>query len=586
MKKHAVIFSLFLASLLHSAEAHRKYFPDETAVQKNKRMQWWREARFGLFIHWGLFSVAGGRWQGQDISGMSEHLQLVQKIAVQDYAALARSFNPVAFDAEEWVRLAEKAGMKYIVITAKHHDGCAMFKSQVTSFNIVDATPYHSDPLKKLAEACHRRGIRLGFYYSQARDWHHPGGAPSDRGNWWDAAQRGDMGEYIRKIAVPQVEELLTNYGPVDIIWWDTPSRMTPAYAEALAAVIRKHPKLITNNRLGGGYEGDTETPENRVPATGYPGDWEACMTMNDNWGYTAWDQNWKSAKTLIYQLVDVASKGGNFLLNVGPTAEGVIPEPSVIRLSAIGQWLDRNGNGESIHGTTASPFVRFEWGRATRKENRLYLHVFDWPSSGVLEVPMLGRAERAWVLNAPTEELTMESTPTGLRISVPREAPDSMVSVVVLDGVGSVDALPPPPLRQNSNGEIILPADVAQLAGFALKLEGHTELGLNNWGSISDVASWKVQVDAPGEFAVCLDYALDASDDGVRFSLNVDGKTVEVHPATTAGRYVLGSVTHVSLRNKGIISVAFSSAVDARQRMNLRAITLRPASASPSIVP
>jgi alpha-L-fucosidase len=267
------------------------------------------------------------------------------KIPVARYAEYTKEFNPVKFDAAAWVRIAKAAGMKYIVITSKHHDGFAMFHSATSPYNIYDATPFKRDPLAELAAACKQEGIRLGFYYSQAQDWHHPGGAAS--GGHWDPAQDGDMTEYIKNIAVPQVKEILTKYGDdvPAVLWWDTPHNMTPERAAMLADLLALKPGIITNNRLGGGYKGDTETPEQHIPATGYPGrDWETCMTMNDTWGFKSYDNNWKPTQTLIRNLCDIASKGGNYLLNVGPTSEGEIPAPSVERLAEVGKWMQVNG--------------------------------------------------------------------------------------------------------------------------------------------------------------------------------------------------------------------------------------------------
>src|SRR3954469_2243081 len=301
--------------------------PPRVDAAKERRLEWFREAKYGLFIHWGLYALPAGEWNGKRSPGLGEWVMLRSAVPVKDYEKLATRFNPVKFNADEWVKLAKNAGMKYIVITSKHHDGFAMFKSNASAFNIVDATPFKRDALKELAAACQKHGIKLGLYYSQAQDWHHPGGA-ARRGRW-DPAQEGDMTDYIKQIAVPQVKEILTNYGPIAVLWWDTPDNppfmMTRERADLLAPLLKLQPGIITNNRLGGGYMGDTETPENRVPATGYPRDWEACMTMNGTWGFKSWDNNWKSPEQLLRNLIDIASKGGNYLLNVGPTPQGEI---------------------------------------------------------------------------------------------------------------------------------------------------------------------------------------------------------------------------------------------------------------------
>ena len=344
MKK--VLLLLAFAATQISLNAQSKTLNDP-------KMDWWKEARFGMFIHWGVYAVPAGTYDGKQIPGIGEWIMNRGKIPLSVYQTYPARFNPVKFNADVWVKLASEAGMKYLVITSKHHDGFAMFKSK-DPFNIVDATPFKKDPIKELAEACKKYKIRFGLYYSQAQDWNHPGGAAS--GGHWDSAQNGSMDKYIDEVAVPQVKEILDAYNPA-IIWWDTPTNMNPERATKLADLLKNRPDIITNNRLGGGYEGDLETPEQYIPATGIPGkNWESCMTMNDTWGFKSYDQNWKSTKVLIRNLIDIASKGGNYLLNVGPTDEGIIPEPSVERLKQVGAWL--KPNAEAIYGGKASPLT------------------------------------------------------------------------------------------------------------------------------------------------------------------------------------------------------------------------------------
>lgn len=405
-------------------------------------MRWWREAKFGLFLHWGVYAVPAGVWGGRTDYG--EWVMHAAKIPVAEYRALARRFNPVKYDPARWARLAREAGMRYIVITAKHHDGFALFPSEVTDWDVADATPYKKDLLGPLVEAAHREGLKIGFYYSQAQDWVHPGGAKAqfDEGQGWDDAHKGDFDTYLKTIALPQVRELLTRY-PMDILWWDTAQHMTPERCAPFAALTALRPGLITNNRLGRGHRGDFATPEQFVPVTGHAGDWETCMTMNDHWGYNAADQNWKSATELIRKLAEVASKGGNLLLNIGPTAEGEFPAPATERLQAIGRWM--RANGEAIYGTSAGPFVHLSWGVATRKGNRLYLHVFEWPRDGNLRVPLRSGAKSAHLLGAPAKRLRLSRQPERVVISVPRTAPDPHNSVIVLelDGEPAVPPLP-----------------------------------------------------------------------------------------------------------------------------------------------
>jgi alpha-L-fucosidase len=411
-----------------------------TPINQEDKMKWWNEARFGMFIHWGLYSVPAGVWEGKNIPFLGEWIMNSAKIPVDEYAKLTEQFNPTKYNAEKWVKLAKEAGMKYMIITTKHHDGFAMFKSDASNYNIVDATPFKRDVIKELAAACKKYNMKLGFYYSQSQDWHHAGGA-ADRGHW-DSAQEGSMDEYIDKIAVPQVKEILTKYGPVSVLWFDTPAAMNKERAEKFLPILDLQPGIIYNNRLGGGISGDLETPEQFIPATGYPGkNWESCMTMNDTWGFKIKDQNWKSPEKLIRNLIDIASKGGNYLLNVGPTSEGLIPDSSVVRLQKIGEWM--KVNSEAIYGTKASPFPYLKWGRCTRKDNKLYLSVFDWPENGVLHVPATIVVKKAYLLSQPSKVLITRIADERLEIEVPVVAPDKIASVIVVETEGEIEVQP-----------------------------------------------------------------------------------------------------------------------------------------------
>lgn len=424
---------------------------NESPEAKDQRMKWWREARFGMFIHWGLYAIPAGEYKGQRSDQIGEWIQSWANIPREEYAQFAAQFNPVKFDAAEWVGLAKEAGMKYIVITSKHHDGFCMFDSAVTDYDIVDATPFQRDPLAELSAECKKQGIRFCVYYS-IMDWHHPSqyvdkeGKHPTAGDGQNKIYPDKKQEYIDYMKA-QLREIVTRYDPA-VLWFDGEwvEWWTEEDGKDLYNYVRSlKPEIIINNRVGKGrmgmkglnkgpgYAGDFGTPEQEIPPTGLPGvDWESCMTMNDTWGYKSYDHNWKSAETLIRNLIDVAGKGGNYLLNVGPTAEGVIPEPSVERLRAIGRWLQVNG--EAIYATGPSPFPSLAWGRATTKGSRVYLHVFEWPADGQLVVPALqNQVQRAYLLAQPEETLQVRTQGDWV-IQVPREPLDPVATVVVLE--------------------------------------------------------------------------------------------------------------------------------------------------------
>jgi alpha-L-fucosidase len=421
---------------------------------KAKRLEWFREAKYGLFIHWGLYAIPAGQWQGKRIPGIGEWIMNRAQIPVKTYEQLAKQFNPVKFNAEEWVQLAKDAGMKYIVITSKHHDGFALYDSKVSTWDIVDATPFKRDVLKELAAACAKAGIRLGFYYSQAQDWHEPNGA----GNTWDFLAdetKKDFDQYLRDKAEPQIRELLTGYGPVALIWFDTPRLMTEARAKRFVDTLRTlQPNTLIDGRLG--INGDyVSTGDNVVPSDVLGEAWEVPATLNHTWGYRSDDHDWKSPQTVIFKLIDIVSKGGNYLLNVGPTAEGVIPQPSQDVLRTVGRWL--RVNGDAVYGAGPTPFgdelgessakgaknvrgeplflVNTQW-RYTTKAGKLYVTFFDEPRAPFPLPAIKNRIMRAYHLDGGNEvKLTVEGGRTFLNLDRPILNPTATVVVVEFEG-------------------------------------------------------------------------------------------------------------------------------------------------------
>jgi len=440
----------------------------ESPAGRDARMQWWREARFGMFVHWGLYSGLAGSWDGKPLVGKSgmEWIQWHVGADADTYAKQAVPlFKPKPDFAREWARLAREAGCRYIVFTTKHHEGFALHDSKVGAFHA--GKLLNRDLVREIVDACRAEGLRIGFYHSVI-DWHH------DQYDYTKSRQlphplldkpapgaKRDHARYIADLH-RQVDELVSNYGQVDILWWDYSGEDFQGQeawrADDLMKMVRaRQPGIIMNNRLFRKPEagfvsmqphgislqldtryGDFITPEQHIPATGMPGvDWETCMTMNRTWGYGAHDDEWKSDEILIRNLIDIASKGGNYLLNIGPTGNGSVPAPSVKSMQAIGRWM--KANGESIHATTASPFEQTPWGRCTQKPldggiTRLYLHVFDWPADARLLVPGLAGQPVGARLLVGGQALEVRKEGPEIVITLPAAAPDPIATVVCLD--------------------------------------------------------------------------------------------------------------------------------------------------------
>ncbi len=578
-----ILIGAFIAG---NAQAPYNPYQNETKEQKDERMAWWREARFGMFIHWGVYAVPAGTYNGKQIDGIGEWIMLRGQIPVKEYKAYAKEFNPVKYNPNDWAELAKRAGMRYIIITSKHHDGFALFPSAVTDWDVEDATPYGEDLIGPLAEAARNEGLKFGLYYSQAQDWNHPGGAKSryEEGTGWDELQYGDFDEYLKQIAAPQVGEILSFYRP-DVLWWDTPRWMTQERAETLIPLIRIVPGIITNNRLGGGYRGDTETPEQHIPATGIKDrDWEVCMTMNRTWGYKSYDHDWKSTEDLIRKLCDIASKGGNFLLNVGPTAEGLIPQESIDRLEEIGEWMDING--EAIYGTTASPFFRLPWGRCTKKIQTdgavVYLHVFDWPKNGKLNLPGLISKPSSITLMQGGEELkwkALKGEAPGISITVPKGAPDPISSVIKIEIEGElqVESMLP---SQDKKGNLMLEPEFADLhnrLGTNLRLEekdGKTNIGF--WTDARAWISYTFEIDQPGTFKIQADIA-GAKKSEITLNLGDQPRTnVELNPSGGFSEFQMIDLGNLSIEEAGTYTLEIRAVNENWSSINLRNITLQ----------
>ena len=453
MTRRVLFLAVYLLTCLALVGMAQTPTPRPYDAAREKRLEWFRDVKYGMFIHWGLYAIPAGEWKGTRSLGLGEWIMNRSQVPVREYEKLAARLNPIHYKPDDWVQLAQDAGMKYIVITSKHHDGFAMFKSKASPYNIVDATPFKRDILKELADACARQGMRLGFYYSQSQDWHEPNGA----GNIWDFGpdDKKDYDQYLRSKAEPQVRELLTGYGPVALIWFDTPRMMTGDRAQRFAGIVRSlQPNTLIDGRLG--TEGDyRSTGDNVIPHEVSGDAWEVPATINHTWGYRKDDTDWKSPGQIAFKLIDIVSKGGNYLLNVGPMADGVIPQPSQDILRTVGRWLQVNG--EAVYGAGPTPFgdelgepsnrgrkdvrgdllvyPQMQW-RVTTKPGKLYFTLFDEPRASFALPRMQNAVKRAYRLadGAPVEVKTENGRPV-LIIERPIFDPMATVVVVEIDG-------------------------------------------------------------------------------------------------------------------------------------------------------
>ncbi|MEP7269629.1 MAG: alpha-L-fucosidase [Saprospiraceae bacterium] len=378
-----LIILLFCSTFLVNVKAQQP----ESRAERDRRMEWWRDAGFGMFIHWGVYSVPAGVYNGVESKEIGEWIMHTMHIPTQDYEEFAKQFNPQKFDAKKWVAIAKKAGVKYIVITSKHHDGFCMWDSKVTTYDIMDTSPFKRDILRELTDACNAAGIKMCFYYS-IMDWHQPD-AESKKNYAHQNTENPDWNNYRENYLKPQLKELITNYHPA-VLWFD--GEWIPEWTEEQGKdlyhfIKNMDSKIIINNRIGKGRKGmqgmndnddaagDFGTPEQEILKGTSNADWESCMTMNDTWGYKKNDNNWKSSEKLIQNLIDVAAKGGNYLLNIGPKSDGTIPDESIDRLGDMGKWLKING--EAIYNTRSrSDFAEGDHYKFTVSKDDKYTYV------------------------------------------------------------------------------------------------------------------------------------------------------------------------------------------------------------------
>jgi len=536
-----------LASTLPQVRAQSQETPRAPAIEeltpavatRDARLAWWREARFGMFVHWGVYSHLGGVWQGRKYGGYAEHIQRAQKIPMPVYRKeVVEKFNPVRFNADKWVDLAKQAGMGYFIITAKHHDGFAMYDSKVSDYNVVKASPFHHDPMTDLQAACKKHGIKFGFYYSHAFDW----GEENAPGNDWDWKNPGGdkllhgadwwlkypeflpkARKYVDEKAIPQLLELIANYHP-DILWFDTPHKLPPEENLRIFAAVRKaDPNIVINGRIFSGarpdllsltdYRNTADKPSEFSPTAG---DWEGIPTTNESYGYNQGDKSHKPPGHFIQLLAKAAARGGNTLMNIGPMGNGEVAQEDVAILNSIGSWW--KVHGESIRGTTRTPLPVQPWGETTRKGKTLYLHVFQWPRDGKLVVAGLKtEVQGSRILGKDGIKLSVSRlNPLDLVISgLPSQAPDASDSVIAITCAAEPE----------TDGRRLLSANIPSdtLRAFDAKLEGKLSFGpgktsdawVKNWNRKDDAVVWPVRVNESSTFDFTLVY--DAPNDTAR---------------------------------------------------------------------
>ncbi len=545
-----------------------------------QRIQWWKDAKFGMFIHWGIYSLPGGEWKGKKVSGYAEHLMRKEKISRKEYLDLAHQFDPIQFNAEEWILQAKKAGMKYFIITAKHHDGFAMYDSKVSDFDIIDQSGFKKDPMAALAAAAKKYGIKFGFYYSHAFDWEHPdapgndweyknpGGDSNLHGgrNWYDLHPEllTKAKKYVDEKAIPQIRELISKYHP-DILWFDTPQKLPLSENIRILKAIRElDDHVVINGRLVrfaesnfGDYKNTADRPAEFFPVTG---NWEAIPTTNESYGYHKFDNSHKPVGHFIQLLASAASRGGNLLMNIGPKGDGTFDINDITILNGIGKWMDKNG--ESIYGTKASPLPLQSWGVSTLKDDKLYLHVFSWPADGKLYVGgLLSTPKKVYLLTDPAKKYVVKSgSSADFYIEVPGQAPDSVNTVLVLEWEGKLATHSTRVLAPNSILDRLLAFDAKQNGkGFNYGDGKTNRYYVEGWKSKEQSLSWEFRTIQPGEYKITIKYLAPAESAGGSYSLSLFRNTVEATKKISFHEYKVDTDpknTVVITRDLGILKM------------------------------
>ena len=572
-----------------TAQPDNQTGPAEVDNNREQYLDWFKDSKFGMFIHWGPYSNLAGEWNGKQVpvGSNAEWIMKNLKIPVTEYRELAREMNPVEFNAREWVELAKSTGMKYIVITAKHHDGFAMFHSRVSPYNIVDWTSFKRDPLKELSDACSEAGIKFCVYYSHREDWDHPGGYGNnwDYDNDWgsDLYHHEKFEKYLEEKAKPQLTELLTDYGPVGLVWFDR-GMYTPEQGMDFVRLVNSlQPATLINGRVGhynqefiGDYQ---STNDNGMPPGGLEEYWETPQTLNQTWGYSKFDKSWKSPETIICRLAEVVSRGGNYLLNIGPQGNGEIPDTTITIFRKAGDWMERNS--ESIYGTTANPFGELSWGYCTVKNNRLFLLIRDWPEDGKLNIKGLqNQVKNAYPLSDESSKLTVVKEGEITSVELPDKAPDHPLSVVVLEVEGAVK-VSPRVVTPDAEGKAELNYLTADTKGEA-KTRYNRKGGfhISKWRGPEDSVEWLINIDKPGKYQLKIDYAANSDWEGKEYEVKIGNHSYRKTVVSDGGyfNYREFPVGYIDIVESGIYTLTVRPMGEGEKYlMHLRSFSIEP---------
>ncbi|WP_262245166.1 alpha-L-fucosidase [Parapedobacter soli] len=594
MKKENMITALLalMICLTANTQTMDEMWDSRSSGEEHPNVQWFKDAKFGMFIHWGLYSHLGGEWNGKRYYGSGEWIMNQARIPVKEYEAAAKGFNPVNFDAEEWAQLAEDAGMKYVVITAKHHEGFAMYKSAVSNFNIVDATPYQKDPMKALSEAVRKRGIQFGFYYSQFQDWYEPNGGK----NTWDFNEsEKDYQKYYNEKAIPQLKEIMTNYGPLGIVWFDTPGGLTKEQTKEFISDLRTlQPNALFSSRVGHGLGDYRDYGDSEMPAFPIAGAWESIYTHNDSWGFIKHDMNFKTPEVIIRLLSEAASKGGNLMLNVGPDGLGNIPPYSASFLRSVGQWLALNG--ESIYGTTQGLIPPQQWGVSTSKEGKQYLHVWEKPIDGKLLIPDFGATPTRIYTLVGNRDLAWENKGADLWIDIgdfPQDIPHNVIVLAYQDAASVLGADSPIVVSDKYNKESVVDAVYGKPYG-GTKLESLTHSHYyGDWkhtncivgmAGLADSTLFQVKVVDEGVYQVALEYSCPQASAGQEAILDINGERFLFRTLKT-GEYdrkapllfIEHNVATIKLHSSQLYNIKITPLTNGKELFKLKSIVVRP---------